>query len=586
MRVKTLKFVKFPSLPLWLFLALLFFPVLISCRAQESYLPFSSEEGIQLLKESRTGRSNKEGLFKPGEEVFETGLFNLPVPRNLKPGDTFYVTYSSAGFSELEIITSQNTLQLADLPSTGGKLRKMYIPLPAGKEISGFSFKTADPGTEVYETGVERDPSGIQILKGSEITGSSFVLNPSKKREGFVSIDFPGLSGRLLDSARQFRLVLSYKPEREDLGMPADVYIQGYRNTKADPQSAERTVYSFTLLPSVETQRVDLYSSTLPVLPDRVEVPEIALHSFFQLFLEPVVPENPHPFHPLQADLQSILEYPREYWRREDFEIFSWSLFPKVLVMDFGDLALQSAFLKRLAFFVEKKNFAGTIPEEERIRNLHGWNAHDYQARDLAEFFRKARAEGILLNPSEELLLEILLVNGIVLEREGEIFAGEGAILSMSQASSARLRWTFLVHESFHGIFFIDPVYQRRVAEIWNSLTDEERWFWKVFLDSKDYDTRNPYLLINEFQAYLLQQPLEQVDSYYWDYIFPNMKHNFPRLKAELDLFEEKYPDTFRNSAEKLELLLAELYGLSVLNILSRTPLREAPDPPGIRRRD
>ena len=83
-----------------------------------------------------------------------------------------------------------------------------------------------------------------------------------------------------------------------------------------------------------------------------------------------------------------------------------------------------------------------------------------------------------------------------------------------------------------------------------------------------------------------MQQPLEQADSYYWNYIFPNMKHNFPRLKAELDLFEEKYPNTFRNSAEKLEQLLEDLFGLSVLNILSRPPLREETDLQGIQRMD
>ena len=52
---------------------------------------------------------------------------------------------------------------------------------------------------------------------------------------------------------------------------------------------------------------------------------------------------------------------------------------------------IQDAFFKRLAFFVEKAGHAGRIESLSALGGLHGYNAHDYRAEDLARFFDTAR---------------------------------------------------------------------------------------------------------------------------------------------------------------------------------------------------
>lgn len=581
---------------------LLFITTLNSCSDPDGYLPFYKNGELHLLKENPVRQWNQNGFFKPAPQGAWTNFFLLPGSQKLKEGEAFYVTYSSASPLSIEFLLPGNKFLPANLPSTEGRLRKHFLLLPGEVSFSQFRFKSpVNPGdseipAELYETGVDADPPGVQISEKSSLTGSGYSLSLLHAGEGKnFNIDFPGTAAAALEKTRQIRLILSLSLKENLVAAPIPVYIEGLSLEKGSGASAgkgnlssgERAALSFELLPKEGDQKVVLYSSVLGLLPDRIGISGLPESRFFQVALEPVILDNPHPYHPLSGDLQTILDYPAEYWRNGDLEIFSWSLFPEVLILDFRDLAVQSSYLKRLAFFVEKKDFAGSIPAVERLDGLHGWNAHDYQAPDLARFFRKARAEGIPLTAGEEKLLEILLANGLVVSKGGKLEAGSGSILSLSKTSAEWLRKTFLVHESFHGIFFSDPVYRKGVAGVWNALSDEERWFWMAFLSSKDYDTSNPYLLINEFQAYILQQPVDEVNPYYWGYIIPNLGSNFPRLAPELDAFAAAFPDTFRDSAVKLGDLLGEIYGLTVSNVLSRTPIKraEAGESPEISRR-
>ena len=69
---------------------------------------------------------------------------------------------------------------------------------------------------------------------------------------------------------------------------------------------------------------------------------------------------------------------------------------------------------KRLGAFVEKKQTAGTILEGEALDSLRAFNANDFNASKLAEFFSLAETQNILLNDEEILLKEILLENQII----------------------------------------------------------------------------------------------------------------------------------------------------------------------------
>ena len=50
----------------------------------------------------------------------------------------------------------------------------------------------------------------------------------------------------------------------------------------------------------------------------------------------------------------------------------------------------------------------GRLVGNEEFAGLHGFNAHDYRAEDLARFFQSAREQLFTLNPEEELLEQIL----------------------------------------------------------------------------------------------------------------------------------------------------------------------------------
>ena len=82
----------------------------------------------------------------------------------------------------------------------------------------------------------------------------------------------------------------------------------------------------------------------------------------------------------------AVLLYDPEHWRQPDYELFSWTRFPGILIMDTASYAVQSRFFKRLAFYVEKRGYRGRLIPEEEFAGLHGFNAHDYRAEDLARF--------------------------------------------------------------------------------------------------------------------------------------------------------------------------------------------------------
>ena len=92
---------------------------------------------------------------------------------------------------------------------------------------------------------------------------------------------------------------------------------------------------------------------------------------------------------------------------------------------------------------------------------------------------------------------------------------GEGGILSISRQSSSIERRLLLTHESFHGIFFASPDYRAFCFQLWDSLSPAERGFVVGFLDDLGYDGQSRYLAVNEFQAYLMQQPAAFAPAYF-----------------------------------------------------------------------
>lgn len=92
---------------------------------------------------------------------------------------------------------------------------------------------------------------------------------------------------------------------------------------------------------------------------------------------------------------------------------------------------------------------------------------------------------------------------------------GRGGVIAISRSSSEIERRYLLTHESFHGIFFASSAYRDFVFTLWYSLPENERVFYKGFLASLGYDSDDEFLAVNEFQAYLMQQPLEYASSFF-----------------------------------------------------------------------
>ena len=73
--------------------------------------------------------------------------------------------------------------------------------------------------------------------------------------------------------------------------------------------------------------------------------------------------------------------------------------------------------------------------------------------------------------------------------------------------------------------------------------------------------------MVNEFQAYLMQVPRENLDAYYWDYTVPDLVRAVPRTASLVADLETYYPDTFHRSAEMLEVYLLEEAGIGAADL-------------------
>lgn len=228
---------------------------------------------------------------------------------------------------------------------------------------------------------------------------------------------------------------------------------------------------------------------------------------------------------PLNTDPGMIPLWSQSSWRNKEYELFQWEQFPGILFFDTANYKIQDDFFKRLAFFTEKTGYVGTLASDSEIKNQHGFNAHDYRAETLADFFTLALKTNFPLNEKEKLLCDILVYNKIILPviQDNEIVAyspGYGAIISISQESAMYLRYTFVVHEGFHGLYFVDSAFRDEVAKIYNSSDKDSIQFLLRYFQiqaSLNYNIEDTYLIQNEFMAYMMQQSVVRTGSYFAD---------------------------------------------------------------------
>lgn len=218
----------------------------------------------------------------------------------------------------------------------------------------------------------------------------------------------------------------------------------------------------------------------------------------------------------VRTDPGLILKYKPNNWRNVDFEVFEWDRNPGILFFDTRNFAVQEKIFSRLAFFVEKEGYKGTLLTNEELEGKHGYNAHDYSAESMAKFFNKALAQGFILNEEEELLKQILIVNGLFeLGEDGEtVIAKEGGIVSISQESPEWSRRNLLAHEGWHTIFFRDEEFRNFVSAVYYTMDQKTLDFLIDYFRSQPtlgYDTSDEYLMHNEMMAYIMENPYSKV---------------------------------------------------------------------------
>jgi hypothetical protein len=226
------------------------------------------------------------------------------------------------------------------------------------------------------------------------------------------------------------------------------------------------------------------------------------------------------PLLPITLSASDSVSFDQNKWRRKNFEVFRWEQFPSILIFDTANYDVQDRLVKRLAFFVEKAGFEGQLSTDEEIAGLHGWNAHDYRAEDLARFFETARITNFPLNIEELELQQILLEQKIIVQDvsvndDSKIVPGSGAIVSISRESPEYLRYRFIVHESYHGLYFIDKEFEDFCRSRWENLNPTAKAFILQYFAYMQYDTNNVYLMANELMAYCLQQSVANAGTYF-----------------------------------------------------------------------
>ncbi len=221
----------------------------------------------------------------------------------------------------------------------------------------------------------------------------------------------------------------------------------------------------------------------------------------------------------LTCDLGFVFDWPMNKWRNKDYELYVWEEFPEVLIFDFKNYKVQNEFFTRLAYFVEKNGYKGTLVSDDFVREKHGYNAHDYKGDDIARFFNLVNEKNFRINAREKMLRQILLDNGIILNNgDGTYSGGKGAVISIARESGSDLRHTLMAHESWHGIYFTDSDFRDYVSELYDAFDKTSMEFLRTYFSvypSLQYDITDDYLMHNEFMAYHLQQSVSATGPYF-----------------------------------------------------------------------
>ena len=468
----------------------------VGCSSKIQGFAFEAPEGarVDIWQSPRMPR-DQETRFTPGAGRPSSPEYHLASPVVVaSTGESFALTYvSDFGPCTLTIFSDRHkVLKSFPLPSTGGSPLRFLFPLEKESRIWGWQLSA--PAGQTRETLTQQGAAVLAYVHG-------FVIDA-----GLLSVDGSVEVLSASTGAASARL-----PEVTRTEMDSGIWL--LRFTLGDGAAGGRVLFTepggrseaFEVNPASTPGWLDFARGSMPFVPREIQF----TGTLRSLQVLRVPAEAPIP-----ADPGEILDWDQSSWRKPDFELFSWSRFPRVLIMDMASYEIQDAFFKRLAFFVEKAGHAGRLESLSALAGLHGYNAHDYRAEDLARFFTAAGKDSAGLSVEEGALERLLEDNGVVKKTADGFGPGDGCILSISRGSPPILRSLLLTHESFHGLFFTIPAFRDATEAAWTALTADEQAVWTDYLGTHGYDTTDHYLVVNEFQSYLLQQERANVRGF------------------------------------------------------------------------
>ena len=506
--------------------------LVLGCSGKFESFRFQTAEGVLVdIRESPPRALDQESHFQPTAARPATPVYSLATPV-VTPSENqaFQLAYtSSIRNGTLRIFSNRDTLlKSVPLPPSSGTLLRYLVPLAKGDRIWGYqvdgsSATTGQEALDLAGAGTAPFIHGFAIKSdGLTVDGSVAVLAAS-----------PGtVSARISEAAReqmnQGRWVISIGLDPDSAG------------GRVSFSSSEGKTAVFDISPTAGLSRLVFARGSVEFLPR-----DIAFEGSLQsLSISRLQADAPIP-----ADPGSMLGWDRASWRRPDFEVFSWDRFPTVLIIDAASYEAQDDLFNRLAFFVEKAGHAGRIESPAALKGIRGYNAHDYKADDLARFFTTAAKKGISLTSGEEELAGLLLRNGILRKTNEGFAAGDGSVISIARSSTPTLRNLLLTHECFHGAFFTLPGFRDAVQAEWASLSAVEKQVWLGFLASRGYNTKDSYLVVNEFQSYLLQQERKAVTGFQ----ALTLSRMGARGAALAERLRAEHPDSFLKSFDALD---------------------------------
>lgn len=403
---------------------------------------------------------------------------------------------------------------------------------PSLKIKLGTSAVLLPAGVRMYARGADLELTSLgSLLKRGIDTGQSFLAmdyrweQPTMPARGLPQLDVLRFTADLVGSEQQ-EMELRLRPGRNSVYLHSGFIggeVQGLR---------------------------------IPLVNDGFELTGISAVT---------VSTDPGELEPLPADLGTLYNYPPSAWRFGNFELFRWNLFPHVLYFDFDSYASQSTFFRRLAYFVEKDGYQGQLLTNKELSGRHGYNAHNYNGEGLSSFFNAADQTGFQLSRQEELLRQVVVDAGIIVGNPGEYQPGIGGVLSISQESpfGTGLRNLFLAHEAMHGVFYEARDFADFSWDFWkNRMSQDQREFWQLFMQARNYSPDDSYLMVNEIQAYLLQYPHRNNNWYFNTLVRQRVLDRFPNRLPEVDRFYRENPTFFTDASIEMNRQLYRYTGM------------------------